>query len=331
MYPYVACLWNREIDASNMEAHKSSYSPSRTPPCGCHRGTCSWCVTMDWFDSEAPKPSGGKVVSKPRCCDPLPWCITGCRLCLPIVLVFCPILADSTLVLLRMSLLSLGETLLMFLVVINGCNYHAAPASPASAAHSASGDIWAQAWPQGAPPELLSLSGDPKGFLPEPALRRNAPCYPQWIQWKISTKARPSPFPACRTAAAEASKKPLPAAGWFGRLACGQGLARATVLMWKHCGSCIEQVRFTRFYYLYFMASLIHELPRSCFPSFVLTLQARVRFCPVSATKCQPGQSSEHATTPAAPASGTESPAERTWEHIEGVDSSNHYCPKKTQ
>ena len=99
--------------------------------------------------------------------------------------------------------------------------------------------------------------------------------------------------------------------------------------MWKHCGSCIEQVHFTRFYYLYFMASLIHELPRSCFPSFVLTLQARVRFCPVSATKCQPGQSSEHATTPAAPASGTESPAERTWEQIESVDSSNHYCPKR--
>ena len=112
-----------------------------------------------------------------------------------------------------MSLLSLGETLLMFLVVINGCNYHAAPASPASAAHSASGDIWALAWPQGASPELLSLSGDPKGLLPEPPLRRNTPSYPQWIQWKIATKARPSPFPACCTAAAEASNKPLPAAG----------------------------------------------------------------------------------------------------------------------
>ena len=149
---------------------------------------------------------------------------------------------------------------------------------------------------------------------------------PNGSNGKSPPKPGPAPSPPAALQQQRRPRSPCPlladSAGWPG--------ARA-VLMWKHCGSCIEQVHFTRFYYLYFMASLIHELPRSCFPSFVLTLQARVRFCPVSATKCQPGQSSEHATTPAAPASGTESPAERTWEHIEGVDSSNHYCPKKTQ
>ena len=44
---------------------------------------------MDWFDSEAPKPWGGKVGSKPKCFwNHLPWRITGCRLC-PLH-IFCP-------------------------------------------------------------------------------------------------------------------------------------------------------------------------------------------------------------------------------------------------